>query len=72
MSSQKALDEFAAVVETMIGGSADLTGSNNTKAACMDPVSPEDYNGRYIYYGVREHGMAAAMNGMALHGGLIP
>jgi transketolase len=72
VSSQKALDEFAAVVETMIGGSADLTGSNNTKAACMDPVSPEDYNGRYIYYGVREHGMAAAMNGMALHGGLIP
>ena len=72
VSSQKALDEFAAVVETMIGGSADLTGSNNTKAACMDPVSPEDYSGRYIYYGVREHGMAAAMNGMALHGGLIP
>jgi len=49
-----------------------LTGSNNTKAACMDPVKPGDYAGRYIYYGVREHGMAAAMNGMALHGGFIP
>jgi transketolase len=72
VSSQQALDALAPVVETMIGGSADLTGSNNTKAACMVPVSPDDFSGRYIYYGVREHGMAAAMNGMALHGGFIP
>jgi len=71
-SSQEALEVITPVVETMIGGSADLTGSNNTKAACMDPVKPGDYAGRYIYYGVREHGMAAAMNGMALHGGVIP
>lgn len=71
-SSQEALEVITPVVETMIGGSADLTGSNNTKSACMDPVSAEDFSGRYMYYGVREHGMAAAMNGMALHGGLIP
>lgn len=72
VSSQQALDAIAPVVETLIGGSADLTGSNNTKAACMTPVSASDYGGRYVYYGVREHGMAAAMNGMALHGGFIP
>jgi len=72
VSSQQALDAIAPVVETMIGGSADLTGSNNTKAACMAPISAHDFSGRYIYYGVREHGMAAAMNGMALHGGFIP
>jgi len=60
------------MVETMIGGSADLTGSNNTKTACMDPVQAGAFDGRYMYYGVREHGMAAAMNGMALHGGFIP
>jgi len=71
-SSQEALEVITPVVETMIGGSADLTGSNNTKSACMDPVSADDFSGRYMYYGVREHGMAAAMNGMALHGGLIP
>jgi transketolase len=56
----------------MIGGSADLTGSNNTKAAGFEGLLPPDYSGRYLYYGVREHGMAAAMNGMALHGGVIP
>ena len=71
-ASQEALDAITPVVETMIGGSADLTGSNNTKASCMEPVAPGDYAGRYVYYGVREHGMAAAMNGMALHGGFIP
>jgi transketolase len=71
-SSQETLEVITPVVETMIGGSADLTGSNNTKSACMNPVSADDFSGRYIYYGVREHGMAAAMNGMALHGGLIP
>src|SRR3546814_18632427 len=56
----------------MIGGSADLTGSNNTKAKAQGPVKPDDFSGSYIHYGVREHGMAAAMNGIALHGGLIP
>jgi len=56
----------------MIGGSADLTGSNNTKTKATQPLTPESYDGRYIYYGIREFGMAAAMNGMALHGGVIP
>jgi len=51
------------------GGSADLTGSNNTLTSDMGVFSPENRKGRYMYYGVREHGMAAAMNGMALHGG---
>ena len=55
-----------------IGGSADLTGSNNTKTKDQKPLTKDDYSGRYIYYGIREFGMAAAMNGMALHGGVIP
>ncbi|MFT5485282.1 MAG: transketolase [Paracoccaceae bacterium] len=71
-SSGKVLDAIAPAVPEMIGGSADLTGSNNTKAAGFGPLAPPDYAGRYMYYGVREHGMAAAMNGMALHGGIIP
>lgn len=56
----------------MIGGSADLTGSNNTKTSSTKPLNRNDYSGRYIYYGIREFGMSAAMNGMALHGGVIP
>ena len=56
----------------MIGGSADLTGSNNTRTKAMTAFDAPDYAGRYVHYGVREHGMAAAMNGMALHGGVIP
>ena len=56
----------------MIGGSADLTGSNNTRAKGMKVLDAADYSGTFIHYGVREHGMAAAMNGMALHGGIIP
>ncbi|MCA0199594.1 MAG: transketolase [Proteobacteria bacterium] len=71
-SSQTVLDALAKVIPEMIGGSADLTGSNNTKAAGMAPISASDFSGRYVYYGVREHGMAAAMNGLALHGGIIP
>ena len=71
-SSGKTLDQITSAVPEMIGGSADLTGSNNTKAAGFDGLLPPDYAGRYVYYGVREHGMAAAMNGMALHGGVIP
>jgi transketolase len=71
-SSGKVLDRLTEAVPEMIGGSADLTGSNNTKAEGFTPVTPDDFSGRYIYYGIREHGMAAAMNGMALHGGVIP
>ena len=56
----------------MIGGSADLTGSNNTRPKGMAVLSAADYSGRFIHYGVREHGMASAMNGMSLHGGIIP
>jgi transketolase len=63
---------LTAAVPEMIGGSADLTGSNNTRAKGMTALSAADYGGRFIHYGVREHGMAAAMNGMALHGGIIP
>jgi transketolase len=71
-SSQTVLEALTKVIPEMIGGSADLTGSNNTKAAGMAPISASDFSGRYVYYGVREHGMAAAMNGLALHGGVIP
>ena len=56
----------------MIGGSADLTGSNNTRTKSMKAISASDFSGRFIHYGVREHAMAAAMNGMTLHGGIIP
>jgi len=72
VASQKALEALVPAVPTLVGGSADLTGSNNTKVGGMDPVAAPDYAGRYIYYGVREHGMAAAMNGLALHGLHIP
>jgi len=71
-SSENALGVLTAAVPAMIGGSADLTGSNNTKTASTLPFSAEDYSGRYVYYGIREFGMAAAMNGMALHGGVLP
>ena len=71
-SSEMALEVLNGAVPETIGGSADLTGSNNTKTSQTKPVTPTDYSGRYVYYGIREHGMAAAMNGMALHGGLIP
>jgi transketolase len=71
-SSQNALDVINAAVPETIGGSADLTGSNNTKSKDMKALNAADYGARYIYYGIREHGMAAAMNGMALHGGVIP
>ncbi|MES2472582.1 MAG: transketolase [Pseudomonadota bacterium] len=70
--SEKALDVINAELKTTIGGSADLTPSNNTKTKNIDGVSPGNFAGRYIHYGIREHGMAAAMNGIALHGGLIP
>jgi transketolase len=72
VASESALEPLAAAVPEMIGGSADLTGSNNTRAKGMTALSAADYSGRFIHYGIREHGMAAAMNGMALHGGIIP
>ncbi|WP_434055468.1 MAG: transketolase [Roseibium sp.] len=71
-ASEAVLTVINEVVPETIGGSADLTGSNNTKTPQTEPVTPDDFSGRYIHYGIREHGMAAAMNGMALHGGLIP
>jgi transketolase len=70
--SEKALDVINAELTNTIGGSADLTPSNNTKTKNIDGIAPGKFNGRYIHYGIREHGMAAAMNGMALHGGIIP
>jgi transketolase len=71
--SGAALEVLTQMIPEMVGGSADLTGSNNTRtAAAKAPLTPEAYGGRYIHYGVREHAMAAAMNGMALHGGVIP
>ncbi|WP_421991170.1 transketolase [Roseococcus sp.] len=72
IASQRALGALVPAVPEMIGGSADLTGSNNTDVKGIAPISPGNYAGRYIHYGIREHGMAAAMNGMALHGGIIP
>ena len=71
-ASELALEALTAALPEMIGGSADLTGSNNTRAKAMTALSAADYAGRFIHYGVREHAMAAAMNGMALHGGIIP
>ena len=71
-SSQEALEVINPILPDTIGGSADLTGSNNTKTATIKGASAADASGRYIYYGIREHTMAAAMNGMALHGGVIP
>ena len=66
------LESLIPVLPEMIGGSADLTGSNNTRTKSMKMLSASDYSGRFIHYGVREHGMAAAMSGMALHGGILP
>ncbi len=67
-----ALESLIPALPEMVGGSADLTGSNNTRIKGMKAISANDFSGRFIHYGVREHGMAAAMNGMALHGGIIP
>jgi transketolase len=72
IASEGAIEVLTAAVPEMVGGSADLTGSNNTRAKGMTALSAADYGGRFIHYGVREHGMAAAMNGMALHRGIIP
>ena len=71
-ASEMALGVINAALPETIGGSADLTGSNNTLTRPQTPLTADSYDGRYIYYGIREFGMAAAMNGMALHGGVIP
>jgi len=71
-SSEMALEVLTAALPEMLGGSADLTGSNNTKTKATGPFTKDNYAGRYVYYGIREFGMAAAMNGMALHGGVVP
>ena len=71
-SSENVLNELTVKLSNLIGGSADLTGSNNTLAKGQNIISSKDFSGSYIYYGIREHGMAAIMNGIALHSGLIP
>ena len=71
-ASEDALEVINGVLTETLGGSADLTGSNNTKTSQTKSITPDDFSGRYIHWGIREHGMAAAMNGIALHGGLIP
>jgi transketolase len=71
-ASEMALNILTEALPEMIGGSADLTGSNNTKTKFTDVLDRDNFGGRYINYGIREFGMGAAMNGMALHGGIIP
>ncbi len=70
--SEMALDKITPAMPALIGGSADLTGSNNTKAKGQGVIKKGDFAGSYVHYGIREHGMAAAMNGMALYGGIVP
>ena len=72
VSSGAAVNALAPHLPNLIGGSADLTPSTNTRARDMQAIAPGDFSGNYIHWGIREHGMAAAMNGIALHGGLIP
>jgi transketolase len=71
-ASEMALDVAYEVMPELLSGSADLTPSNNTKAKGFESITPQSWKGRYVHYGIREHGMAAAMNGIALHGGLVP
>jgi len=70
--SSMTIEAVTKILPEIIGGSADLSGSNNTKTKNSKVISSKDFNGNYIHYGIREHGMAAAMNGLALYGGLIP
>ena len=71
-SSQKVLEKLLPLVPGLVGGSADLTGSNGTYTKASVVIGPDNFAGNYIHYGVREHGMAAAMNGLGLHGGIVP
>ena len=70
--SSMTIEAVTKLLPEIIGGSADLSGSNNTKTKNSKVISSKEFNGNYIHYGIREHGMAAAMNGLALYGGLIP
>ena len=70
--SSVTLENISNILPQLIGGSADLSGSNNTKTSKSEAISSKNFNGNYIHYGVREHGMAAIMNGLALYNGLIP
>ena len=72
VASQRVLNALAPLLPELIGGSADLTGSNNTKAGAHEVITADHYAGHYIHYGVREHAMAGAMNGLALHRGVVP
>lgn len=72
VASQKVLEKLVPALPSLIGGSADLTGSNGTRTKHHASVAPGSFAGNYIHYGVREHAMAAAMNGLALHGGIVP
>ena len=72
VASQKTLEVLTPLIPELVGGSADLTGSNNTKTGSHIVLDKQNPNGNYLHYGVREHAMAAAMNGLALHGGIIP
>ena len=71
-ASLKTIEAITDVMPELLGGSADLTGSTATRSSQMSVITPQDFSGRFIHYGVREHGMVAAMNGLALHGGCIP
>ncbi|MDD9911282.1 MAG: transketolase [Ahrensia sp.] len=71
-ASEAALEVINAAIPETLGGSADLTGSNNTRTSDMSAVTGDDFSGRFVHWGIREHGMAAAVNGIALHGGIIP
>lgn len=71
-ASEEVLGSLVQAAPEMVGGSADLTGSNNTKTKSMPVIGPGNFKGQFLHWGIREHGMAAAMNGMALHGGIIP
>jgi transketolase len=71
-ASEMALDIAFIAMPELLSGSADLTPSNNTKAKGFESITPKSWKGRYVHYGIREHGMAAAMNGISLHGGLVP
>ena len=71
-ASEMALEVINGAISETIGGSADLTGSNNTKTSQTKSIVPEDFSGRYIHYGIREHAMGAIMNGLSLYGGIIP
>ncbi|HVT56688.1 MAG TPA: transketolase [Xanthobacteraceae bacterium] len=71
-ASEEVLGALVQAAPEMVGGSADLTGSNNTKTKSMPVIGPGNFKGQFLHWGIREHGMAAAMNGMALHGGIIP